>query len=335
MAILSKNDNIISPIYYIKSFAKINLSLTVTGKNNNGYHLLKSLFSYIDLYDIITIQQNSNNCPSFKASGQFSSSLKNDFDSIDNNLIIKVIQKMYEKYHIPTNFDICLDKRIPVASGMGGGSSNAAAMIRFLNDFLELELSNDKLIEMGLSIGSDVPFFLQNSMAICEGVGNIVTPIDCKDELFGVIIYCGLKASTGSIFGALSKKYNQPKLDYSAKTIDYQNIIDIIKNNGNDLTDPAILFSQSIARVLYFINNTNLSVVSGMSGAGPTCFSICKNESDAEKLVFNVRSEFGNFFTKKVKFLSKIDFEKILPSLQPNYGGINLVQNYNQYNIEC
>jgi 4-diphosphocytidyl-2-C-methyl-D-erythritol kinase len=172
-------------------------------------------------------------------------------------------------------------------------------------------------------------------MAICEGVGDIVTPIDCKDELFGVIIYCGLKASTGGIFGALSKKYNQPKLDYSAKTIDYQNIIDIIKNNGNDLTNPAILFSQSIARVLSFIGNTNLSVVSGMSGAGPTCFSICKSQSDAEKLVFNLRSEFGNFFTKKVKFLSRIDFETILPTLQPTYGSINLVKNPDQYNMEC
>ncbi len=318
MTLLCKSDKKVSPIYYLKSYAKLNLTLTITGKRSDGFHLLKSLFAYTDLHDIIAIQPNSANCPSFKTQGQFCFGLRNDFDSMNNNLIMKAIELMHKEFAIPTNFDIILQKNIPVSSGLGGGSSNAATIIRFLNNFFDLKISSTKLIQLAQSLGSDIPFFMQPKMAICEGIGEIIKPVNLEQkETYAVLICYGLKASTQKIYKQLRISNNHPQQDYNTE-LDLNKILQIIINNGNDLTDPAIHFSPSISKVLSTLESSIFTLASGMSGAGPTCFAICKNNNSADRLAFSLRSSFGNCFIKKVKILPVIEFENIMPSYEPN-----------------
>jgi 4-diphosphocytidyl-2-C-methyl-D-erythritol kinase len=180
----------------LTSFAKINLGLEITGKRPDGYHTLKTIFQTVDLFDTITIEENS--------SGKIRLSGNNPaVEWGRTNTIYRVIDTLYSRYNLNRGFDITVDKRIPHGSGLGGGSSNAAVVLLFLNQYFHLDLSMETLIEIAASVGADVPFFLFGGTVLAEGIGEKMIPLEFtgnKQNLRVDIVVPSVNISTRLIF---------------------------------------------------------------------------------------------------------------------------------------
>ena len=154
----------------LKSRAKINLSIDVLGKREDGYHLVEMIMQTIDLYDIIKIKEieideiniNSNS---------------SDIPLNENNIVYKAAKVLKDQFNIKNGVEIFIEKNIPVAAGMAGGSSNAAAVLVGLNKLWKLNLSEVRLQEIGLKLGADVPFCISGNAALAQGIGEELTYI--------------------------------------------------------------------------------------------------------------------------------------------------------------
>jgi 4-diphosphocytidyl-2-C-methyl-D-erythritol kinase len=162
-------DDTADTTHFVRSYAKINLTLDVLGKRADGYHELVTVMQTIDLYDTICLTATEENtvriicsCPE----------LNNE-----DNLTVRAVQAVRQRLSLTQGVTIELHKRIPVAAGLGGGSSNAAAVLLALQQWWQLPLSSADLLAIAASLGSDVPFFLLGGLALCEGRGERVTPL--------------------------------------------------------------------------------------------------------------------------------------------------------------
>jgi 4-diphosphocytidyl-2-C-methyl-D-erythritol kinase len=162
--------------------AKINLGLHVTGKRDDGYHNIETVFYPVPtLYDALELVSCSENAASLTVSGLETTSLNND-----NNLVLKSLRLLSEHFRLPP-FKIFLTKVIPVGAGLGGGSADAAFMLKLINTFCSLQLTDSELEHFAATIGADCPFFIYNKPVIATGIGNIFTPISLS--LSGYFIY--------------------------------------------------------------------------------------------------------------------------------------------------
>ena len=179
-----------------KSFAKLNLCLHVLDRRKDGYHNLESIFCIIDFYDRLSFQKNNSTKINFKTNA-------NEIDS-SYNLVTKAYDLISNLYDIG-GIDIFLDKKIPIGSGLGGGSSNAAVTLLALNDIFKLNISKDNLLKISRDIGADVPFFINGGAAYISGKGEIINNI-AIDKKYFVIVLPNLNISTKDIYESLSSK---------------------------------------------------------------------------------------------------------------------------------
>jgi 4-diphosphocytidyl-2-C-methyl-D-erythritol kinase len=154
----------------LRSFAKINLGLEITGKRPDGYHTLRTVFQTIDLSDELRLKEKA--APRVTLNG---SDRRVSWD--DSNIIARACRLVYENYPLRRGFDIMVRKNIPPGSGLGGGSGNAAVMLLFLDRFFNLQIPGGQLKEMAAALGADVPFFLHGGTALAEGIGEELTPL--------------------------------------------------------------------------------------------------------------------------------------------------------------
>ena len=179
-----------------KSFAKLNLCLHILDRRKDGYHNLESIFCIIDFYDRLSFQKNNSTKINFKTNS-------NEIDST-YNLVTKAYDLISSLYDIE-GIDIFLDKKIPIGSGLGGGSSNAAVTLLALNEIFKLNMSKDNLLKISKEIGSDVPFFINGGAAYISGKGEIINSISIDKKYF-VLILPNLNISTKDIYESLSSK---------------------------------------------------------------------------------------------------------------------------------
>lgn len=183
----------------IKSYAKINFFLRVLGKRDDGYHNIKTGFQKIDLSDELTFRILKSDCNCIKIT-----SSKNSIPTDQNNLIYKAAELFLEKNSIKLQIEIDLIKNIPVGAGLGGGSSNGAATLLALNNIMGNPLSKNELYDLGLRLGSDVPFFISEySAAIGMGRGEILSEIPSLDGYL-ILVYPGFAISTKWVYENLN-----------------------------------------------------------------------------------------------------------------------------------
>ncbi len=211
----------------LKSFAKINLGLEITGKRPDGFHNLKTIFQTVDVFDIITIKENRTG----------SINLSGDEESVEwneSNTIIKAFDAIYKNYNVNKGFDVFVEKRIPTGSGLGGGSSNAAVILLFLYEYFKLNLTLEDLIDIGAKIGADVPFFLLGGTVLARGIGEKMTPLEDGEEKHVHIVVPDVKVSTRLIFSRfnLTSEPIKSKIDTFVKSQDYK----ILENNLEKVT---------------------------------------------------------------------------------------------------
>jgi 4-diphosphocytidyl-2-C-methyl-D-erythritol kinase len=177
----------------LRSFAKLNLGLEITGKRPDGYHTLRTVFQTIDLHDTIRI------CERNDTKIVVSGSDKN-IDWGETNTICRAAALVARNFPLSCGFDIEVEKRIPAGAGLGGGSSNAALILLFLNAHAGLGLSVAQLIELAVVIGADVPFFILGGTALAEGVGEKLTPLADLPRKEIILAIPPLHVSTASVF---------------------------------------------------------------------------------------------------------------------------------------
>lgn len=262
----------------LKSRAKINLSIDVLGKREDGYHLVEMIMQTIDLYDIIKITELSSDNIIIKSNSD-------DIPLDDNNIVCKAINLLKDKFNINKGIEIFIQKNIPIAAGMAGGSSNAAAVLVGLNKLWRLNLSELDLQELAFKLGADVPFCISGKAALAQGVGEKLSfikglPKDisiliCKPEIFVSTkdVYEGLDLNNIQI-----RPNNNKLLEYLRR----ENILSLAKNMVNVLES---VTSRNYREIKYIedIMMENGALGSMMSGSGPTVFGLYKNREDALK----------------------------------------------------
>ncbi len=259
--------------------AKINLCLHITGKTQKGYHLLDSLVVFSDFGDEIIISQSQDGQSQYTLEIQNQQELRMD----DHNLVV-CAHKILEKFmDISLPCHIHLIKRLPMGAGIGGGSSDAAAVLRLLNAYFSLNLSQAKLQQIALPLGADVPVCLYGQSCYMSGIGEVITPIKGFPDLYMGLIYPDQSVSTKDIFQRFKPKFSAP-LNRRECFDDFFSLHTWLDQHHNDLEPLAIELASSVGDILTNLRHHNFanSFFCGMSGSGSTCFVISPDQSTIE-----------------------------------------------------
>ncbi|MCX7904044.1 MAG: 4-(cytidine 5'-diphospho)-2-C-methyl-D-erythritol kinase [Caloramator sp.] len=201
----------------IKCPAKVNLSLDVVGKRSDGYHILRMINQSVSLYDYLTIEKTK--------SGIFITSDKRDIPLDESNTCYRAADLIFKKFGIDYGVKIHIKKNIPHGAGLGGGSSDAAGVIKALNELFNLNMNQKEMMEVGLKVGADVPFCIVNRTSLVEGIGEIISPIEKIENLHIVIAKPNINISTKEVYSKL-------RLDEINKRPNIDKLIEYINNKN-------------------------------------------------------------------------------------------------------
>lgn len=267
----------------IKSYAKINIGLNILSKRNDGFHNLETIFYPINLHDDLLIEKSDH---FFFTSND--KALEND----KSNLIIKSYNKLEKYFDKRFDVKITLTKKIPIGAGLGGGSSNAAATISGLLKLFNLSMPENVLKDITLSLGSDVPFFINPVPSFAESRGEILTPINLKINKHLLVVNPGIHISTKWAFGLI--KPENPKL--SLKSILIENFISLedLLFATNDFEKIVFDHFSEIKEIKMMMLRFN-SVFSLMTGTGSTIWGFFEDEESANQAELYFKCK--NYFT--------------------------------------
>lgn len=249
----------------IKAHAKINISLDVVGKREDGYHLLKMIMQMIDLYDLIEVNK-------IKSGIQLSCN-KHYIPVDERNLAYKAAKLFMEEYSIKEGVEINIKKNIPVAAGLAGGSTDVAAVLKAMNNIFKVQATEEQLMKLGVKIGADVPYCIIGGTALCEGIGEIVTPLESFKNQILVLVKPNFGVSTKEVYQALdiTRVQRHPSTDILISGIE-QNNLKVVSDNMKNILENVTLKKHSILRDIKreMVNMGALGAL--MSGSGPTVF---------------------------------------------------------------
>lgn len=259
----------------IKAYAKINLSLDVLGKRPDGYHDVKMIMQQIDLFDEVKVTESEEKGIRIETN-------LHCLPVDSSNIAYKAAQMIMDEYRIEKGLKITIKKNIPVAAGLAGGSTDAAAVLKGLNEMWQLNMTLDELMKRGRQLGADVPFCILGGCALAEGIGEILTPIQGPDFLV-VLSKPPIGVSSGAVYQKLDLKEvkEHPDTDVLISAIKENRINDIPSNMVNVLENvtlkeyPIVMYTKNIM--------TQCDPIAAiMSGSGPTVFGIFNNREKAE-----------------------------------------------------
>ncbi|MCR5311595.1 MAG: 4-(cytidine 5'-diphospho)-2-C-methyl-D-erythritol kinase [Lachnospiraceae bacterium] len=271
-----------------RAYAKINLSLDVTGKRPGGYHDVRMIMQTVDIHDTLTFEK----CGEGILLDVGGSPLPDTGD----NLIVKAAKAVMEKCGINEGVCISLDKHIPIAAGMAGGSSDAAAALRGVNKLFGCGLSNDELRELGVKIGADVPYCVEGGTVLAEGIGEVLTDLAPLPELVLAVAKPVRGVSTGNIYTALDEIFetiSHPDVDAMLEAMKscregcpYS--YSFLKYLGNVLEYVTIPLCPEINDIKKIFEDGGCAGTL-MTGSGPTVFAFFDTESKASSAIEAVR----------------------------------------------
>ena len=253
-----------------KAYAKINVALEVKNKID-GYHMVNNIMIPIDLYDELEFVDNDIYVLN---------------DTIENNICVKAAKLFINEFKINSGVCIKLNKKIPMAAGLAGGSSDAAAVLRGLNRLFNVNASNEKLKALASSLGSDVPFFIESKAALCTNRGEIINPLNIDIPSIYILL---IKPSTGLSTKEVYQNYKylmedkRERLDNIIKALKENNVELLKKNIFNDLASSALLLSHDLNLLYNKIKNAGINVY--ISGSGPTMYLVSPTKE--EELTIN------------------------------------------------
>lgn len=269
----------------LKALAKINLGLDVLGRRENGYHDVRMVMQSVYLYDNVRIERREE--PGIRLTSNLYY-LPED----SGNIAYKAALLLMEEFHLPGGIQITLDKHIPVAAGMAGGSSNAAAVLFGMNRMYNLGLTQQELMGRGLKLGADVPYCIMRGTVLAEGIGEKLSVLPAMPKCTVLIAKPPVSVSTKVVYEALDAKeiVRHPDIDGLIRGLENGSLNQIAACMGNVL--------ENVTIPLYpVIEEIKQEMLSGgawnamMSGSGPTVFGLFENKMTARKVQERIREK--------------------------------------------
>ncbi len=267
----------------LKSFGKINLGLDVVKRRPDGYHEVRMIMQTVGLYDTLTMSKTEEENIMMKCDLSF---LPTD----RKNLVYQAVELMKERYHISSGVAIDLKKRIPVAAGMAGGSSNCAAAIKGMSQLFGLNLSTEEMCEIGVSLGADVPYCIWGETALAEGIGEKLTRLSPMPDCWILIAKPGISVSTAFAYKnlKLDQLKRHPDIDGMIKDLENQDL-DGICGKLENVLETVTIPKHPIIRDLKEHLLEHGAEGALMSGSGPTVFGIYKEKRTARRALESLR----------------------------------------------
>ncbi|MFN7112776.1 MAG: 4-(cytidine 5'-diphospho)-2-C-methyl-D-erythritol kinase [Alphaproteobacteria bacterium] len=292
---MNNMSNMSAKTFSLAAPAKVNLFLHVTGRRDDGYHLLQSIVVFADAGDHLTFSRHDSLFIDIQ--GYFA----DDVGDLRSNLVYKAAQALAQEYdYVPTGH-ITLQKNLPVASGMGGGSSDAATTLRGLCRLWGLSEENARLERLAAQLGADVPACLYRRAVWMEGVGDKMMRMQDMPEMHLVLVTPPVQTPTPEVFARFARRFSgrySPPIKHTGRRKNLQEWIADLRFYRNDLTDAAIEVSPDIRTALAAIAATPNCHIARLSGSGATCFGLYDSAGAAQAAVNKLRLEYPHWWIK-------------------------------------
>ena len=262
--------------FKIKSYCKINLFLNVIKKLKNGYHNIESLITFCELHDVITISKIVNKKDKINFTGKFKKNIDKNLNTITK--LLDLLRK--KKYLTNKFFKIDIQKNIPHGSGLGGGSSNAANILNFLNLKMKLKIRKNDIKKLAKKIGFDVPINLERKNTFLTGANNKIIRINKKYNFNLLIVYPNLICSTKMIYNK-NKKITLSKSKTFLQVEQKKKLINLLVKQSNDLQDSVVKIYPEIKKIIDYIKSQQGCYFSRITGSGSACIGIFTNMKSA------------------------------------------------------
>lgn len=249
----------------LKAYAKINISLDIIGKREDGYHLLKMIMQAIDLYDVMNINRIDN--------GIKLSCDKQYVPTDEKNIAYKAAKLFMDTYNIKSGISIEINKNIPVAAGLAGGSTDGAAVLRAMRDIFSIDVTDEELMELGLKLGADVPYCILGGTALCEGIGEKITPLKSFKDKILILVKPNFGVSTKEVYKNfdIERVFKHPDMNSLIKAMERDDL-EFISNNMKNLLENVTLRKYSMLKNIKDSMLRYGALGSMMSGSGPSIF---------------------------------------------------------------
>jgi 4-diphosphocytidyl-2-C-methyl-D-erythritol kinase len=269
--------------------AKINLFLHVGGPDTEGYHPISSLMVFADIGDQVMIQPSD--APAFETTGPFGA----DIPSGDDNLVLRAARAFHAKLGGPVPpYRLILDKRLPIAAGLGGGSSDAGAALKLLRDALAPQYADDDLEPLAASLGADGAACFRVTALVAEGRGEVLSPAPTLPALHAVLVNPGVPSPTGAVYRAYDGAVHPDGAERPVMPAALESAEEaagwLAVATRNDLEAPAVALQPLIGEALDVLRDQPESLLVRMSGSGATCFSLCAGDIEAETLAERIEA---------------------------------------------
>lgn len=262
---------------YLKAMGKINLGLDVVRKREDGYHEVRMIMQTVGVYDRISLKRSHT--PGIHVTTNLYFLPVNE-----NNLVYKAAQMLMEEFQVKEGLDIHLQKYIPVAAGMAGGSADAATVLYGVNRMFRLGLSQKELMERGVKIGADVPYCLMRGTALSEGIGEVLTRLPAAPACKVIIAKPGISVSTKYVYGHLDAAgiKEHPDIDGMIEAIQEGSYEGVVRRLGNVLETVTQERHPVIGEIKELLTAHGADGAL-MSGSGPTVFGLFREEKKARE----------------------------------------------------
>ena len=281
--------------------AKVNLALHVVGRREDGFHLLHTLCVFTELADLVSATPARHD--RLVLSGPFGS----DLPSGRSNLVLRALEKFRARFpeQLPEGIEIHLEKHLPVAAGLGGGSADAAAVIRILARMSETPPADAELFALAATLGADVPMCLLSRPCEVAGIGEEITPLGGFPLMHLVLVNPLEEVATPHVFRRLEKRHNPPMPAIPA-SLDRAALLSLwLADTRNDLQAPATELVPAIAAITAAIGATSGCVVARMSGSGATCFGLYGSAAAAHQAAHDLREKFSGYWVAATPILNE------------------------------
>lgn len=259
----------------LKALGKINLGLDVLGRRENGYHDVRMVMQTVYLYDQITIKKRRRSGIGIETNLYY-------LPVNENNLAYRAAKLLMDEFRIEDGISIRLNKHIPVAAGMAGGSSNAAAVLFGMNRIFGLGLTMEELMKRGVTLGADVPYCIMRGTVLAEGIGEVLTPLAPMPKCFVLLAKPPVAVSTKLVYEKLDSQEieKHPDIDGIIEGLEQQSLAKITASMGNVLERVTALEYPVIDKIKNTMKTAG-ALNAMMSGSGPTVFGIFEDKNRA------------------------------------------------------
>lgn len=280
--------------------AKVNLFLHVGGPDAEGYHPISSLMVFADVGDQLMIQPSD--APAFETTGPFGASIP----AGDDNLVLRAARAFHAKLGGPVPpYRLILDKRLPIAAGLGGGSSDAGATLKLLRDALAAQFTDNDLEPLAASLGADGAACFRATALMAEERGEVLSPAPTLPPLHAVLVNPGVPSPTGAVYRAYdaavhpdgaARPFVPSELETAEEAAAWLGVA-----TRNDLEAPAVALQPLIGEALDVLRDQPESLLVRMSGSGATCFALCAGDIEAETLAERIEAVRPDWWVRRCR----------------------------------